>query len=128
MATGDETIVLTSENDRRNVSERHSVWQKTITATHDADDTGDTTLTESINGILQKIVFVVPNYTNGITGQLVIKDNGGYTIFDSGEKAKDTIYTYSVSEPFFGNCSIVMGVSGAAGGSGGSMIAVLRGV
>jgi len=129
MATGNETIVLTSSYDKRQVdSEIWPIWERVITATHDVDDTGDVTLANDINGILQKIVFTVPAYTNSITGQLVIKDNGDNTIFDSGEKTKGTSYTCNLSEPLSGTVDVVMGVSGAAGGTGGSMIATLRGV
>ena len=129
MATGDESITLTSSVDKRNSEPlAKPVWERIITASHDADDTGDVTQALNLNGLLRKIVFTVPNYTNAITGQLVIKDNGDNTIFDSGEKAKNATYTFSLDEPLSGTIDIVMGVSGAAGGSGGDMVATLRGV
>lgn len=130
MATGDETITV--NRDTRGavrLQKNDEVWEIKLTAAHDADDTGDVTQAIlDMNVILQKIVFTVPNYTNAITGQLVIKDNDDATIFDSGEKAKNATYAYNLSEPLSGTVDVVMGVSGAAGGSGGSMTAVLRGI
>lgn len=128
MATGNETITLTSEKDKRSNQDKFPVWQRVITATHDADDTGDVTITEDINGILQTIIFTVPNYTNSITGQLVIKDDQGNTIYDSEEKTKATTYKVAVTEPLYGKCSFVLSISGAAGGTGGSMVVTLRGI
>jgi len=129
MATGDETIVETSNtiaSIRRKKDD--NVWEITATATHDADDTGDVTLSVPINGILQKVILVVPNFTNAITGQVQINDNADVTIFDSGEQAKNATYTFNVSEPLSGTIDIVVGVSGAAGGTGGSIVVYLRGV
>lgn len=129
--TGDESITLTSFVDRRNIEPLvKPVWELVITSTHDADDTGDVTLAVPINGILQKIVFVIPNFTNGITGQVKILDNGDNTIFDSGELAKALPYTFNTSEPLSGTIDVVIGVSGASGGTADSndMIVTLRGI
>lgn len=117
MATGNETIVLTRTNDRRR-DVRYPVWEIVATATHDADDTGDVTLTQAINGILRQIIFKVPANTNSVTGQLVIKDNDGNTLYDSTEKAAGTTTLAAVIIPIVGTISIVMGVSGVAGTTG----------
>lgn len=129
MATGDETVTITSSFDKRtNTQNKFNIWEYVITATHDADDTGDVTQTIAINGLLQKVILTVPNFTNSITGQVVIKDNGDNTIFDSGEQAKAATYTFNLTEPLTGNVDIVIGVSGAAGGTGGSIVVTLRGI
>ena len=129
MSTGDESITLTSSVEKRNIEPNTGqVWERVVTATHDADDTGDVTQALNINGLLRRIVFKVPSYTNSITGQLVIKDNGDNTIFDSGEKTKGATYIFSLDEPLSGTIDIVMGVSGVAGGTGADMVATLRGV
>lgn len=104
------------------------VRQDIVTAVFGAADTEDATQTINYNGFIQKVIFTVPAFTNSITGQLQIKDNQGNTVFDTGEVAKGATYQYNLSEPLYGDISIVIGVSGAAGGSGGSMVAVLRGV
>lgn len=129
MATGNETIVLTSSLDGRNTGpDTKPVWEEIITSIHDSDDTGDVTLARNLNGLLRKIVFKVPSFTNSITGQVVIKDDGDNTIFDSGEQTKGATYTFNIDEPLSGSIDIVLGISGAAGGSGGDMIVTLRGV
>ena len=130
-STGDETIVLTSSVERRNIEPLvKPVWEYVVTSTHDADDTGDVTQALNLNGLLRKVVFTVPNFTNGITGQVQINDNGDNTIFDSGEKAKATTYTFSLDEPLSGTIDVVIGVSGATGGTADSndMIVTLRGI
>ncbi len=123
----DETIALTRRTDLRPANER-LVWEIVATATHDSDDTGDVTLTQAINGTIKKVILTVPNFTNSITGQVVLKDNNSRTIFDSGEQAKNATYVFNIDEPVIGTLSIVVGVSGVAGGSGGSIVVELRGV
>ncbi len=129
--TGDESVTLTSSVERRNIEPLiKPVWEYVVTSTHDADDTGDVTQTLNLNGLLRKVVFKVPNWTNSVTGQVVIKDNGNNTIFDSDEKTKADTYTFNLDEPLSGAIDIVIGVSGATGGTSDSndMIVTMRGV
>ena len=128
-ATGDETVTLTSYFERRNQEPNiKPVWDVIVTATHDADDTGDVTQALNINGIIQKVILTVPNFTNSITGQVVIKDNEDKTIFDSGEQAKNADYAFSLHEPVTGTIDVVIGVSGVAGGTGDSIVVAIRGL
>ncbi len=126
-STGDESIALTFLHKPRL---HNTVWDCIATSTHDADDTGDVTQAVTVNGIIQKVVLTIPNFSNGITGQVVIKDNEDRTIFDSGEQAKNATYAFSLHEPVTGEIDIVIGVSGASGGTADSndMIVVLRGI
>ena len=133
MADGDQTIVLTSQTTPDNLTrtKNDDVWEKVITATFDADDTTDTTLAFRLNGTVRHITFAVPQSTNSVTKQLQIKDNGDNVVFDTGELAHVAgaqTYNYSVDEPLSGTIDVVIGVSGALGGTGIAMVATLRGV
>jgi len=129
MAAGDETVALTSDSRGTSYRKKHEdVWELVLTSTHDVDDTDDVTQAVNINGILRRIVFVIPDSTSGCTGQLVIKDNSDNTIWDSGEKADDDTYDYHVDEYLSGEIDIVMGINKAAGTNGIEMIAYLSGV
>jgi len=128
MAAGE--VVLTSEVDgRMSDADRQPVWEKVITGTWDTGETGDLTQTVSLNGILQKIIVASGLNDNNVTGQLLVKDNGDNTIFDSGELAESaTPYKYNVSEPLSGKVDIVIGASGDPGASGVIIKVTLRGV
>ena len=119
MATGDESVVLTSFVDRRKEGDADSspVWELLITWSYDTDDTGAEVLAVNINGLLRKIVFTVPvTSTTGTTSQLLIKDNADNTIFDSGELAESaTPYTFNVDEPLSGSIDVSYEPSAAAG-------------
>lgn len=126
-ATGDETVVLTRQTDtRKNVD--YPIWDVLVTCTWDDDDTGDVTQAVTLNGIIQKIVFVTPDGTNAVTYQLVIRDNEDETIFDSGEQAEATTYTFSVHEPMTGTWDVVVGPSGAIGATNPDATVTLRGI
>ena len=119
MATGDESVILTTFEDLRNSEPRTKpVWEGVVTWTYDSDDTGLESLTVTeLNGILLKIVISVPvTTTTGTTSQVLIKDNGDNTIFDSGELAESaTPYTFNVFEPLSGDIDISYEPSAAAG-------------
>lgn len=121
------TVVLTRQTDNRK-DWRYPVWDAIITATWDDDDTGDVTQAVTINGTIQKIIFVTPNCTSGATFQVVIKDNEGFTIFDSGERVKNATYDFSVHEPVTGTISVVVGPNLALGATNPDTIVTLRGI
>lgn len=115
MATGNETIVLTRKIDMRQ-DVHYPVWEIVATATFDADDTGNVTLTCAINGTIRDVLLLVPTFTNGSeTGQVQIKDNDSNIIYDSGEVADASLNHSDVIHPVTGTISIVMGVSGVIG-------------
>ena len=108
MATGDESVILTTFVDNRNEYNK-PVWEALITWSYDTDDAGPEVLTATeLNGILLKIVFTVPvTSRTGTTSQLLIKDNADNTIFDSGELAESaTPYTFNLFEPLSGDIDI----------------------
>lgn len=128
---GDETATLTSSVERRNQEPFvKPVWEHVITWTYDADDAGLEAQAVPINGILLKIVIDIPaTNTTGTTSQVLIKDNGDHTIFDSGEQAEsDTVpYLFSVFEPLTGTIDISIEPSAAAGTGGSTPVVTLRG-
>lgn len=127
--TDDATVVLTSSVERRNQEPLiKPVWEHVITATFDSDDTGDETQAVNINGVLLKVILTVPNTSSAPTGQVVIKDNGDNTIFDSGEQAETNTYAFSVYEPLTGTTDVVIGLSGATGTTTSDVVVTLRGI
>ncbi len=129
MAAAAPTMVLTSKFDERiSNAERWPVWEFVLNGLWDADDTADGTHSIRLNGILQKIILKVPDTANNVTGQVVIKDDGDNTIFDSGEKAENATYTFSVTEPLTGIVDVVMGISAASGTAATNLVVTLRGI
>ena len=129
MADGDQTIVLTSNTRAKiNLTPNEDVWEMVVTATFDTDDTTDVSLAIPFNGIIRDIVLAVPNTTNAITTQLQIQDNGDNVVFDTGELAENSTYTFSVDKSLSGTIDVVIGVSGAVGASGSIIVATIRGI
>ena len=109
---------------------RGTVWDCVVTGAWDVDDTGAVTQAITVNGIIQKLVFVVPNTTNNRAMTLVILDNENETIFSSGSQAENATYTFSLHEPVTGTIDVVLtmltGITGDAGSIEASV--VLRGI
>lgn len=123
----DEYITLNRRIDiRKNVN--YPIWDVLITATYDADDTDDVTQALIINGIIQKVILHIPQFTNGSeTAQVLIRDHEDRTIFDSGERADDDTYAFSLHEPITGTIDVVVGISGVTGNAV-DIIVTLRGI
>ena len=125
----DGTVVLTSSVERRNLEPLiKPVWEHVITATYDSADTNDVTQALNINGILLKVILTVPNTSSDPNGQVVIKDNGDNTIFDSGEQDANDIYTFNVFEPLSGTIDVVIGPSGSTGTDDSDVVVTIRGI
>lgn len=126
--TDDQTAALTRQSDnRKNVN--YPVWDVIVTASWDSDDTGDAVQAVTINGTIQKIIFVTPTgATNTVTYQLVIRDNEDAIIFDSGERVEADTYAFSVHEPVTGTIDILVGPSGALGTLNPDATVTLRGI
>jgi hypothetical protein len=130
MAAAAPTMTTTSKFDQRiSDAERYPVWEFVLNGLWDADDTADGTISHKINGILQKVILKVPDVATGaMTGQVVIKDNGDNTIFDSGEKGEPGTYAFNVNEPLTGTIDVVIGISEASGTAATNLVVTLRGV
>ncbi len=126
-AADDSSVALTFTRKPRR---RGTVWDCTVTGTWDVDDTGAVTQAIKVNGIIQKLVFVVPDTTNNRAMTLAILDNEDETIFSSGSVAENDTYTFSLHEPVAGTIDVVLtlavGITGDAGDIDASV--VLRGI
>ena len=131
-ATGNEDAVLTSSVDRRNQEPLiKPVWEHVITWTYDADDAGAETQSINVNGILLKVVMTIPDTTTDTTTeQLLIKDNGDNTIFDSGEltEGEGVTYTFNLFEPLSGTIDIILEPSAASQDAVTTKVVTLRGI
>lgn len=124
----DQTAALTRQTDnRKNVD--YPVWDVIVTASWDSDDTGIATQAVTINGIIQKIIYVTPTgASNTVTYQLIIRDNEDETIFDSGEQVEANTYTFNLHEPVTGTIDILVEPSGALGATNPDATVTLRGI
>ena len=130
MADGDQTISITSSTLAK-IAPRHKddVWEIVLTGSFDDDDVSAATTTFPLNGMLRKIVVELPaTTTTGTTSQVLIKDNGSNTIFDSTEKAEGSTYTFDVEEPLSGNITVSIEPSDVAGAGGCAPVITLRGI
>ena len=129
MADGDQTFVITSDT-RAAVRRREqdSIWEIVATATFDSDDTTAVELSIPINGVLTEEVLDLPaTTTTSTTTQLLIKDNGDNTVFDSGEQDENDTYFFSAIRYLSGTIDISLEPS-AAYGSSETLTVTLRGV
>lgn len=123
-----ETAVLTSYVERRNQEPLiKPVWELVVTGTLDGDDEGDATQAIPLNGIILKVVLVVPDTTDDPACEVEILDNADNTIFDSTDQAVGT-HTFNLYEPVTGTIDVVMGPAAAFGGTGGDIVVYLRGI
>lgn len=131
-ATGNEDAVLTSSVERRNQEPLiKPVWEHVMTWTYDADDAGAETQELPVNGILIKVIMTIPDTTTDTTTeQLLIKDNGDNTIFDSGEltEGEGVTYTFNLFEPVTGTIDVIMEPSAASGDAVTTKVVTLRGI
>lgn len=95
--------------DHRGSGEKRPVWEKVVTfAIASGDTTG--TATVPINGILQKIIATVSDFTTGDgTVDVSLTDNGDNTIWSVTNLADPATYTYNVTEPFASEINVVLG-------------------
>jgi hypothetical protein len=76
---------------------------------------------------ITRMILEVPNYTNSVTTTFNLLTAAGVTQYASAAFAKNSNYTVPMWQEVFGkyNCQFVL--SGAAGGSGGTMYVTLLG-
>ena len=131
-ATGNEDAVLTSSVERRNQEPLiKPVWEHVVTWTYDADDAGAETQSINVNGILIKVIMTIPDTTaDTTTEQLLIKDNGDNTIFDSGEltEGEGVTYTFNLFEPVTGTIDVILEPSVASQDAVTTKVVTLRGI
>ena len=131
MADGDQTIVLTSQTtpDTLTRAKNEDVWEKVITTTFDADDTTIVTLAIPLNGILRHVTVTLPlTTTTGTTSQILIKDNGDNTVFDTGEIAENATHNFVTDIPLSGTVDVSLEPSAASGDAVTTSTITLRGI
>jgi len=130
MADGDQTIVLNSKTKADQYRKRNEdVWEKVITSTFDTDDTTIASVAIPLNGILRHVTVAIPlTTTTGTTSQILIKDNGDNTVFDTGEIAENTTHNFVTDIALSGAVDVSVEPSAAAGTTGNITTITLRGV
>ena len=104
------TIVSTDQ--RTDTLSQHPVWEKIVTfAIISGDTTGAATV--AINGILQKIIVTISDFTTGDgTVDVILTDGGDNVIFTvsnlSDPAAVTAPHMYSVSEPLAGEVNVAL--------------------
>ena len=130
MGDGNQTIVQTSSTRSRiNRVNNEDVWEIVITSTFDDDDSTLITVAVPLNGILRNVVVAIPaTTTTSTTSQILIKDNGDNTVFDTGEIAEDATHSFVVDIPLSGTVDVSIEPSAAAGSGGNTTVITLRGI
>lgn len=103
-----ETAVFTSLEWRNQEPLIKPVWELVVTGSFDGDDIGNATQIIRLNGIILKVILVVPNTDDDSDCEVEIHDSGGHLIFDSTDLAVGT-HTFNLYEPVTGAISVVMG-------------------
>ena len=123
-----ETAVLTSWVERRNQEPLiKPVWEFKVTGSFDDNDVGNATQAVAVNGIILKVVLIVPDTDSDPACEVEILDNADNLIFDSTDLAVGT-HTFNIYEPVIGIIDVVMGPSGVFGTGGGDIVVYLRGI
>lgn len=96
------------------------------TFTYDATTTTATANTVNESAFVRSIAVVVPNFTNAITVTLSIKDKDGYEVISKAAIAKNATTVFLKEEvPVYYDSTLTITLSGAAGGTGGTVAVVL---
>lgn len=88
---------------------RYTAWERVVTfSIVSGDTTGAATV--PINGILQKIIIEISDFTTGDGSvDVSLTDNGDNTIFSVSNLADPATYTYNVSEPLVNEVNVILG-------------------
>lgn len=123
-----ETAVLTSWVERRNQEPLiKPVWEFKVTGSFDDNDVGNVIQAIAVNGIILKVILIVPDTFSDPACEVEILDNADNLIFDSTDLAVGT-HTFDIYEPVIGTIDVVMGPAGVFGAGGGDIVVYLRGI
>jgi len=96
--------------------------EKTIEDTQSFAATGTTkSWTLTANALTHTIIVDVPDFTNGITVTLSITNSDSHEIYASAALAENTLHVIKAEVPLVGANTILLTLSGVAGGSGGDV-------
>lgn len=105
-----ESAGVTTGFDRRSDTlERWTAWEKVVIFSIVAGNTtGAATI--PINGLLQKIIIKITDFTTGDGSvDVSLTDDGDNTIFSVTNLADPVTHLYSVSEPLVNEVNIILG-------------------
>lgn len=120
----------TAKLDKRQVdSEIYPVWERKLELVTIAGGHVEISVAIDLNGLLQKIIMVVPaTQATGQSATLTIDDGNDVEIFNSGAKAEGDTYIFNVSDPLCGNIDISIDFAGSVGSTNHTTTVYLRGV
>lgn len=112
--------------DYRGSGAKRDIWEKvTVFSIVSGNTTGAATV--PINGLLQKIIITITDFTTGDgTVDVSLTDNGDNTIFSVSNLADPATYVYSVSEPIASEINIILGFTNPAADE--TVTVTLRGI
>lgn len=98
----------TTRIDHRGSGDKRDVWETvTVFSIISGDTSGTATI--PINGVLQKIIVKVSDFTTGDgTVDVTLTDNGDRTIWSVSNLADPVTYMYSIFEPFASEINIAL--------------------
>ena len=105
---------------------RFPTWERVVTfAIISGDTTGAATV--PIDGVLQKIIVTISDFTTGDgTVDVSLTDNGDNTIFSTTNLADPATHIFNVSEPLVKEVNIILGFTNPAASE--TVTVTLRGV
>ena len=111
---------------RSDTLERYTAWERVVTfSIVSGNETGLATI--PINGLLQKIIVTITDFTTGDgTVDVSLTDNGDNTIWSVSNLADPATYTYSVSEPLVHEVNVILGFTNPTANE--TVTVTLRGV
>lgn len=132
MATVGTEVVALGFDRRGDTLERFPVWEKKLTFVTALGEHGKGTLPiSSLNGILQKIILVVPaTQATGKSVRMIILGNADNEIFNSGWQAEGAPAThiFNLYEPLCGEIDISIDFDASVGSTAHTTTIYLRGV
>ena len=101
--------VSTTIDKRRGTQNNLQVWEKiTVFPIVSGDTTGSATI--PMNGLLQKIIITITNFTTGDGSvDVTLTDDGDNTIFSVTNLTDPATHPYSVNEPIASEINIILG-------------------
>lgn len=99
---------VTGIDRRTGTQNNYQVWEQiTVFSIISGDVTGTATI--PLNGIIQKIIVTITNFTTGDGSvDVTLKDNGDNTIFTVSNLADPATHVFSISEPITNEVNIAL--------------------
>ena len=120
------TIVVTETPEVLTRLNRYTAWERVVTFAIISGDTTGAAIVP-INGLLQKIIVKISDFTTGDgTVDVVLSDNGDNTIFTASNLADPATHAFSVSEPLVNEVNVALSFTDPAASE--TVTVTLRGI